>query len=335
MPRSQSAYMSVILLLLIVACAELSVAADDNSSSVNPELLHSIIQHMEQALLQNRAHARPYSVTRDYVLYGNDADHVKGHIVAQVNFLPPNRKSYDIAESTGGFQEKVVRRVLDHEVEVTRDPQDTWLTSRNYDFELVGEQSLNGRRCYVLKTHPKRSDKDLMKANVWVDGDSYRILRIDGEPQKSPSFWVKDVHITLEFGDVSGMWLQTHTQAVARVRFAGDYKMYSRDMRYDTAPVLASAPAPAPVPAQRSATAVAAASTPSSAIATYSIPPNSATEPSAPATAVAASATTPASLTTPVRTSVVASAGPAPAPRVHRSRTVRRTAPLLADGVWK
>jgi outer membrane lipoprotein-sorting protein len=328
----------MILLVLIVACAELSVAASDKSASVNPELLNSIIQRMEQALLQNRAHARPYSVTRDYVLYGNDADHVKGHIVAQVNFLPPNRKSYDIAESTGGFQEKVVRRVLDHEVEVTRDPQDTWLTSRNYDFELVGEETLNGRRCYVLKTHPKRSDRDLMKANVWVDGDSYRILRIDGEPQKSPSFWVKDVHITLEFGDVSGMWLQTHTKAVARVRFAGDYKMYSRDMRYETAPVLASAPtgpAPAPVPAplQRSATAVAATSTPSSTIATYNVPVNSTTEHTAPATAVTASATTPASASTPVRTAMVASA--APAQRVHRSRTVRRTAPLLANGVWK
>src|SRR5689334_17634534 len=175
MPRSQSAYMSVILLLLIVACAQ-SSGASDNSSSLNPELLKSIIQRMEQSLQQNRAHARPYSVTRDYVLYGNDAEHVKGHIVAQVNFLPPNRKSYNIAESTGGLQEKVVRRVLDHEVDVTRDPQDSWFTSRNYDFELVGEQTLNGRRCYVLKTHPKRSDKDLMKANVWVDGESYRIL---------------------------------------------------------------------------------------------------------------------------------------------------------------
>jgi hypothetical protein len=317
--------MSVILLVLIVACAELSAAGSDNSSSMNPELLNSIIQRMEQALLQNRAHARPYSVTRDYVLYGSDADHVKGHIVAQVNFLPPNRKSYDIAESTGGFQEKVVRRVLDHEVEVTRDPQDTWLTSRNYNFELVGEETLNGRRCYVLKTHPRRSDKDLMKANVWVDADSYRILRIDGEPQKSPSFWVKDVHITLEFGDVSGMWLQTHTQAIARVRFAGDYKMYSRDMRYDTTPMLASSP----TPAQTSGTAMAATTSPSHTIATPSVPAAGATETSAPATAVAASATTPA------RNSVVASAASGPSQRLHRSHTVRRTAPLLANGVWK
>jgi len=205
--------------------------------------LKHIIQRMEEAQLQNRQQVRPYSVTRDYLLYGSEPDHIKGHIVAKVNFLPPNQKSYDIAESTGGFQEKVVRRVLDHEVDVTRDPQDTWLTSRNYNFELLGEQQLNGRRCYLPRSHPKRSDKNLMKANIWVDAASFRILRLDGEPNKNPSFWIKDVHITLDFGDVSGMWLQTHTQATARVRFAGDYKMYSRDMRYETAPVMASATA--------------------------------------------------------------------------------------------
>ena len=243
MPRSQNASMSLILLLLMFACAELPTAMAEELSSVNPELLNAIIQRMEEAQLQNRARIRPYSVTRDYVLYGSDAEHVKGHIVAHVNFLPPNRKSYEIAESTGGFQEKVVRRVLEHEVEVTRDPQDTWLTSRNYQFELLGEQQLNGRRCYLLRSHPKRSDKNLMKANVWVDADSYRILRIDGEPNKSPSFWVKELHIILDFGDVSGMWLQTHTQATAHVRFAGDYRMFSRDMRYETAPVVASASA--------------------------------------------------------------------------------------------
>jgi hypothetical protein len=240
MPRSQNASISLIILLLMVACVQLPLAEGQESSSISPELLNAIIQRVEEAQLQNRQQVRPYSVTRDYLLYGNDPDHIKGHIVAKVNFLPPNQKSYDIAESTGGFQEKVVRRVLDHEVDVTRDPQDTWLTSRNYNFELLGEQQLNGRRCYLLRSFPKRSDKNLMKANIWVDAASFRILRLDGEPNKSPSFWVRDVHIILDFGDVSGMWLQIHTQATAHVRFAGDYKMFSRDMRYETAPVVAS-----------------------------------------------------------------------------------------------
>ena len=303
MDRCDRTSMSIILLILLAACASLPAGATDQpretQSGPNPDLLNAIIQRMEQAQLQNRAHARPYSVTRDYVLYGSDLDKIKGHVVARVNFLPPNRKSYNIAESTGGFQEKVVRRVLEHEVEVTRDPQDTWLTSRNYDFELLGEQQLNSRRCYVLKTYPRRPDKDLMKAIVWVDAELYRVLRLDGEPQKSPSFWVKDVHIVLDFGDVSGMWLQTHTQAIAHVRFAGDYKMYSRDMRYETASVVAAAPA-------NNATTVAT---------------------TAPVTADATAATAPA------KSSVIASTAAAPIARVHRSRALRHTTPLLADGV--
>jgi hypothetical protein len=278
----------------MVACVQLQLAEAQESSSVSPELLNAIIQHMEEAQMQNRARVRQYSVTRDYVLYGSDLEHVKGHIVAQVNFLPPNRKSYDIAESTGGFQEKVVRRVLEHEVEVTRDPQDTWFTSRNYDFELLGEQPLNGRRCYLLRSHPKRSDKNLMKANVWVDAGSFRILRIDGEPNKSPSFWVKDVHVMLDFGDVAGMWLQTHTQATARVRFAGDYKMYSRDMRYETAPVVATA-----------------AATSASIISTNTPAVSGTTSTTSPSTVLTATTSAP----------------------THRTRASRHTVPFLAGGV--
>jgi hypothetical protein len=293
MVRSNSTSMSLILLLLLVACVQLPATAQEEKSSVNSELLNRIIQHMEEAQLQNRAQVRPYSVTRDYLLYGNDPEHIKGHIVAKVNFLPPNQKSYNIAESTGGFQEKVVRRVLDHEVDVTRDPQDTYLTSRNYDFQLLGEQQLNGRRCYLLRSHPKRSDKNLMKANLWVDAESFRILRLEGEPNKNPSFWVKDVHITLDFGDVSGMWLQTHTRATARVRFAGDYKMYSHDMRYETAPVVASASA------------------------------HSTSTPSANTPATAAPAITPGR-------STVLTVNAVP---VRRARTMRHTVPLLAGGV--
>jgi hypothetical protein len=68
---------------------------------------------------------------------------------------------------------------------------------------------------------------------MWVDKNSYHILRLEGEPAKSPSFWVKDVHLVLEFGEVAGMWLQTQTLALAHLRFGGEYKLTSQDLGYN------------------------------------------------------------------------------------------------------
>src|SRR5438046_1911426 len=126
MPRAQSTSLSITLMLLIAAWMSPSASAQSQSNAdasvTNSELLNNIVQRMAEAQLLNRAHIRPYTVTRDYVVYGRDADNPKGHVLARIDFLPPNQKSYNIAESTGGMQEKVVRRILEHEVEVTKDP---------------------------------------------------------------------------------------------------------------------------------------------------------------------------------------------------------------------
>lgn len=298
MPRAQSTSLSITLMLLLAVWMSLPASAQSNAEAfpTNSELLNNIVQRMTEAQLQNRAHIRPYSVTRDYVVYGHDADNPKGHVLARIDFLPPNQKSYNIAESTGGMQEKVVRRILEHEVEVTKDPANTYLTPHNYDFEMVGEEQLGGRRCYLLKTHPKRSDKDLLKATVWVDANTYKIMRLEGEPNKAPSFWVKDVHIILDFGEVSGMWLQTASHAIAHVRFAGNYNLYSRDVRYQTAPVEVAAAATGKGEAGNKPTVMASANV----------------------------SATPASSST---------KNPVLVSTAHRGRALRRTTPFIASGI--
>jgi len=49
---------------------------------------------------------------------------------------------------------------------------------------------------------------------------------------KAPSWWVRDVRIALRYGDVGGMWLQTASEATARVRILGPCTMVSRDVKY-------------------------------------------------------------------------------------------------------
>lgn len=245
-------------LLLVVLFAQAAVAADQiNATQERPDLA-TLIKRISEAQLDNRLRTRAYSVTREYKVFGADANRPRTEVVAKVNFLPPNVKSYDIDQSTGGMGEKVIRHILDHEVDAARDSKDVLVNAQNYNFDLLSDDVMAGQSCYKLRITPNHERKDLLKATLWVDRDSYHILRVEGEPAKSPSFWVKDVHLVLEFGEVSGMWLQTETHAMAHLRFGGEYKITSHDLDYDVSSAVAANARPAPP--RRHQSAIVAAS---------------------------------------------------------------------------
>jgi len=226
-------------LLLVVLFTQAAMAADRIAVTAERPDLATLIKQIAQTQLENRTRTKAYSVTRDYKVFGTDANRPRTEVVAKVNFFPPNVKSYDIDQSTGGMGEKVIRHILDHEVDATRDPRSIMVNEQNYSFDLLGDDVLNGQPCYLLKITPKHERKDLLKATLWVDKVSYQIVRLEGDPAKSPSFWVKDVHLVLEFAEVAGMWLQTETHAMARLRFGGEYKITSHDVDYDVVRSLA------------------------------------------------------------------------------------------------
>lgn len=221
-------------LLIVLVFISANAGATDQVTAGPPDL-STIISRLTQAQFENLSYKKPYSLTREYKIFGAEAVEPRTSVVARVNFLPPNVKSYDIDESTGGMGEKVIRHILDHEVDATRDPQQMMVNDENYTFAFAGEGAVDGHSCYKLNIKPKQQRKELMKATIWIDQDSYRIMRMDGEPAKSPSFWVKEVHIVLEFGEVAGMWLQTDAQAMARLRFGGEYRIVSQNLNYDVA----------------------------------------------------------------------------------------------------
>jgi hypothetical protein len=229
---------SAALLLVFLFLQANAVAAEQAASTAGGPDLSTLIRRIAEAQLDNGNRVKRYSVTREYKVFGGDAIRPRTEVVAKVNFLPPNVKSYDIDQSTGGMGEKIVRHILDHEVDATRDPRTLMVNEQNYAFAFTGEDMLDGNSCYRLRIAPKHERKDLLKATIWVDKNSYHIVRMEGEPAKSPSFWVKDVHLVLEFDEVAGMWLQTETHAMAHLRFGGEYKITSQDIGYDVPPAI-------------------------------------------------------------------------------------------------
>ena len=196
---------------------------------------------MEKAQAQLQPQT-PYQVIREYHLSGTKTSSANVNVVAQVDFRPPTGKDYSIQKWSGSTRGKqIVQRVLDHETGATRpNPAQSALSSDNYDFVLVGETVLVGRPSYVLELRPKRREKDLILGTVWVDKSTFRILQIEGEAAKAPSWWLRSVRIRMSFGDFAGTWLQTSMEAVADVRLFGPHTLTSRILDYRVEDVSAS-----------------------------------------------------------------------------------------------
>ncbi len=228
---------SVVIYLAAAACG-----SAQTQSALPPSA--DIIAQMVQAQADNHAHFRPYVVTRDYKLFeGKDHSQAKSRITAEIIVVPPESKQYIIVDTDGSsWGEKIVRTMLDGEVSFAKDSSVSDITRDNYNFLLVGQDELSGQRCYVLELLPKRKSKDLLRGTIWVDASTYLPQRIEGEPAKSPSWWLKDVRVVLLYGYVGQMWLQTSSKATANVRILGQSTMVWHDVKYQVGNLIPGAP---------------------------------------------------------------------------------------------
>jgi hypothetical protein len=218
-----------------------AACASAQTASTIPSI-EAIIAGMAVARAENHASFRSYIVTRDYELCGKERAKTKSQVTAEISFIPPTTKQYTIQKATGAsLGETVVRRMLKSEAEIAKDYATTEFSPDNYDFRFILDEYLGGRRCYLLALLPKRQDSNLLKGKIWVDAGTYLPRHIEGEPSKTPSWWLRRLHIELSYGDVGGMWLQTALEATATVRILGPYTMVSRDVKYQLSDLVAAA----------------------------------------------------------------------------------------------
>jgi len=221
-------------LACFVCAAAIIVVAQTPQNSTPPDL-NTIVARMMAAQHRNKMQARPITIKRDYQLLDKQQEQ-KAQVVANITYLPPDQKQYRIESSQGGLGQKILRDVLDKETEQPKDPERKELSTQNYNFQYLGTDSINGSNCYVLGLNPRRDDKELIRGRVWIDAGTYNIRRVEGNPAKNPSWWIRDLHLLMSFDEVNGMWLRTFTYAIANVRFKGRYEMVARDLEYSSAP---------------------------------------------------------------------------------------------------
>ena len=145
----------------------------------------------------------------------------KGWMRVATTLTPAGAFSWSVIEEGGSSRtrEKVLRAVLETEAESCRggDRDSAALTPANYTFTPLSE-ARGGE--VQIRLEPRRQDPKLIDGVLTVSADGYPV-RLEGKLAKSPSFWVKSVHVVKHYGRFAGVALPTVVQSTADLKLFG------------------------------------------------------------------------------------------------------------------
>jgi outer membrane lipoprotein-sorting protein len=219
---------SLVIVLSLVASPYLASAQQSAAAETSlvraPLSLEQVVTNLEQKNAQRAAALGAFEGKRIYRMqyrgFPSDKD---AEMVVKVTFHAPNSKEFTVVSQTGSkfVIDRVFKKLLEGEQEAAdRDNRhDTALTRQNYNFELAGYDANPDGGQYVLNLAPRTKNKFLYRGKIWVDAKDFAVVRIEAEPGKNPSFWIKKTDIAHRYVKVNDFWLpaENHTESFVRL----------------------------------------------------------------------------------------------------------------------
>jgi hypothetical protein len=138
-------------------------------------------------------------------------------------YTAPDRLEFSIVSQYGSrlLLNRVLFKLLDSERDAFKDQKQIELSPENYTFESQGFDTSGNDPSYILTVAPRKETKFLYRGKVWIDAHDFALAHMEGQPAKSPSFWIKDTQIDSVWGEVQGFWLIQHNRSVSHIRMGG------------------------------------------------------------------------------------------------------------------
>jgi hypothetical protein len=195
-----------------------------------------VVQNLVQMNLHRLQALHAYQGSRTYrVEYRGFPGNRAAGMVVNVKYAS-GKKDFVVTSSTGSrlIVDKVLKKLLEAEAEATDEEKQrsSALTEENYRFTLIGCETGTPVATYVLKVEPRTEGKFLYRGRIWVDGQDFAVVRLQGEPAKNPSFWTKKTEIVQQYMKVGDFWLPARNRSITTVRLGGhaeltiEYKDY-------------------------------------------------------------------------------------------------------------
>jgi outer membrane lipoprotein-sorting protein len=189
-----------------------------------PLSVEQVVKKLQENNADRAAALNQYEATRVYRMeYRGFPSNRDAEMVVNMTYHSPNSKQFSIVSETGTkfIIEHVFKKLLESEQEAANDEnrRHTALSTENYEFTWSGYDGAPGAGQYVLNLIPKTRNKFLYRGKIWVDAKDFAVVRIEGEPGKNPSVFIKKTDIQHRYEKVGDFWLpaENHTQSVIRL----------------------------------------------------------------------------------------------------------------------
>jgi hypothetical protein len=200
-----------------------AAAAQQSGSDAAP----AIGEIVQQLVSRNELRAQQlgsYTSRRHYhVAYHGFPHAAEADMVVDVSFEAPSSKHFEVVSESGSrlLLDHVLRKLLRTEQDSSRDRADSALTPANYNFALVRTETDAGRLTYVLSVEPKAPRSLLYRGTIWVDANDYAVVKVEAQPAKNPSFWIRNTEIHHVYSKTGDFWLAQSNRTETKVRLGG------------------------------------------------------------------------------------------------------------------
>jgi outer membrane lipoprotein-sorting protein len=209
---------------LAIMFSVMTVASAQNADPVPSA--RDVVAKMMQLDAQRQSELTGYTAARRYVAVNKKR---REEMLVRVSCDGGGAKQFSILseEGSSSIRKHVFHKLLSEETEASRHGarNSSRLTPANYDFQVIGQETLETRPAYVLAVSPKTANKYLIDGKIWVDANDYSIVRIEGRPARNPSFWVRSVHFVHTYQKVGQFWFASSTHTTSEIRIFGDSEL--------------------------------------------------------------------------------------------------------------
>jgi hypothetical protein len=225
----------MLLRFLAAAMAVWACCCVSQFASAESRTAGDVVKGVDEAGYARESKLARYTVREKYVLSRKDSSTPTAEMTVNATYIKGAGKTYETVSESGSSAEKLVlHRVLQNERQLSqrRDRQDFLITSHNYEMSLsdLNEHDFHGRKCLIVSIKPKHPSPYLLDGKIWVDANTYHLVRVEGKPTADPSLWTGRPTVERDYTDVDGFPVATQARSISKQALLGETTL---EIRYE------------------------------------------------------------------------------------------------------
>ncbi len=226
--RRASRHFSILWGSVVFGLFSLLPAVAETASPLTAGALtaEQVVNRMVEKNQERAAALEAYQGNRLYTLsYVGFPATLHADMTVSMTYKAPADKEFTVVSESGNkwIINHVFQRLIQSEKEAldNENRASTALNTNNYDFKLLSDEPTADGCSYVLEVEPKVVNKFHYRGRIWVDSKDFAVCRIEAEPAKNPSFWIRKTEIHHVYEKVGDFWLPADNKSVSNVRLGG------------------------------------------------------------------------------------------------------------------